>query len=85
MAGTPEAKRKTRPARTRKESTRLIFGGALAALAVAFAVLNVPKVEVDWIVTTSDTPLIIVIAVSLLVGGLLGFFAARRSAKTPPR
>jgi uncharacterized integral membrane protein len=67
--------------RTRSESMRLILGGALVALTVAFAFLNLSKVEVDWIVASSDTPLIIVIAVSLLVGAAFGYFAARRATK----
>jgi uncharacterized integral membrane protein len=71
--------------RSRSESARLIFVGALAALAVAFAALNVTQVEVDWILTTSKTPLIVVIVVSLLVGAALGFAVGRRSRKAPSR
>jgi lipopolysaccharide assembly protein A len=51
---------------------------ALAGLGVAFAVLNLDEVEVNWIVGTWDTPLIIVIAISVLVGAVVGFLAARR-------
>jgi uncharacterized integral membrane protein len=69
--------------RSRSESVRLVFAGALAALAVAFAALNVTQVEVDWILTTSKTPLIVVIVVSLLVGAVLGFVVGRRSRKAP--
>jgi uncharacterized integral membrane protein len=47
-------------------------------LAVLFAVLNLDEVEVNWIVGTFDTPLIVVIAVSILVGAGLGYVAARR-------
>lgn len=86
MASSPETGGKHgktgRRRRSRTESMRLICAGGLGALAVAFALLNVSKVEVDWIVTSSHTPLIIVIAVSLLAGAALGFLAARRSAKT---
>jgi uncharacterized integral membrane protein len=89
MAGGPEGSGKhgklSGRRRSRSESARLICAGGLGALAVAFALLNVSKVEVDWIVTSSHTPLIIVIAISLLVGGALGYVAARRSAKAPPR
>jgi uncharacterized integral membrane protein len=45
---------------------------------VAFAVANLDEVEVNWIVGTWDTPLIIVIAISILVGAALGYLAARR-------
>jgi uncharacterized integral membrane protein len=43
-----------------------------------FAVLNLDEVEVNWIVGTFDTPLIVVIAVSILVGAALGYVAAHR-------
>jgi uncharacterized integral membrane protein len=83
---TVNGKQDTAPTgRSRSESIRLILTGALAALAVAFAALNVTRVEVDWILTTSKTPLIVVIVVSLLVGAVLGFVIARRSTKAPSR
>jgi uncharacterized integral membrane protein len=66
------------PARSRRQQARLIGGVALAALGVAFAFVNLDEVEVNWIVGTWDTPLIIVIAISILVGAALGYVAARR-------
>ncbi|MGH2911167.1 MAG: hypothetical protein ACRDJ3_01685, partial [Solirubrobacteraceae bacterium] len=54
--------------RSRRESART---GGLIALSVVmtlFAVLNFKDVEVNWIFGTFETPLIIVIVVSLLVG-----------------
>jgi len=66
------------PERRRRRQARLVVGLALAGLGVAFAVLNLDEVEVNWIVGTWDTPLIIVIAISVLVGAVLGFLAARR-------
>ena len=54
---------------------------ALGVLFVLFAVLNLEKVKVNWIVGSTRTPLIIVIAVSLLVGVVLTHFAERRAAK----
>ena len=53
----------------------------LAVLITLFAVFNVHKVKVDWILKTSEVPLIIVIVLSLLVGALLGAFASRRGGK----
>jgi uncharacterized integral membrane protein len=72
------------PARTpgrepeRRQRARLVASVALAGLGVVFAVLNLDEVEVNWIVGTWDTPLIIVIAISVLVGAALGYVAARR-------
>jgi uncharacterized integral membrane protein len=51
----------------------------LAGLLIAFAVANSQKVEVDFLVTTSDTPLVIVIAVAVLLGVVLGALFHRRS------
>lgn len=70
-----------RPERTRKEKLRLAASLALGAVAVLFAVLNLDYVRVNWVVTTTDTPLIVVIAVCLLVGGGIGWILARRRAR----
>jgi uncharacterized integral membrane protein len=66
------------PERTRRQQARLVAGVVLAGLGAVFAVLNLDEVSVNWIVGTRDTPLIIVIAVSVLVGAALGYLAARR-------
>jgi uncharacterized integral membrane protein len=64
--------------RTRRQQARMIAGLTLAGLGVVFAVLNLDEVSVNWIIGTWDTPLIIVIAISVLVGAALGYLAARR-------
>jgi uncharacterized integral membrane protein len=50
----------------------------LAALGVAFAAANLDEVKVNWVIDTWRTPLIVVIALSMVIGGGLGFLAARR-------
>lgn len=55
----------------------LVSGGAVA-LVIVFAVLNTNKVKVDWIVTTSNTALILVIVVSFLLGAIAGALFWRR-------
>ena len=57
---------------------RQIAGLALAAFGAAFAALNLDEVEVNWLLGTWETPLIIVIALSMLVGAALGFLVSRR-------
>jgi uncharacterized integral membrane protein len=52
----------------------------LGGLGGVFAVLNLDEVGVNWIVGTWDTPLIIVIAISVLVGAGLGFLVGRRGS-----
>jgi uncharacterized integral membrane protein len=57
-----------KPPRSRRETTRLVVVVLVAVLATIFAVLNLDEVEVNWIITTGSTPLIIVIAASVLAG-----------------
>jgi lipopolysaccharide assembly protein A len=57
--------------RTTSEWARLVGSLALAALAIAFAVLNLDEVSVNWIFGTWSTPLIVVIVLCLLVGALI--------------
>jgi uncharacterized integral membrane protein len=66
------------PERVRRQQARTIAFLALGGLGGVFAVLNLDEVSVNWIVGTWDTPLIIVIALSIVVGAGLGFLAARR-------
>lgn len=53
----------------------------LAVIVTLFAVLNVKQVEVNWIFGKTETPLIIVIVVSLLVGILFTHFAEARNRR----
>jgi uncharacterized integral membrane protein len=57
---------------------RQIAALALGGLGVALAVANVDEVKVHWLVGTWTTPLIVVIALSIVVGAGLGWLAARR-------
>ncbi|HZB05239.1 MAG TPA: LapA family protein [Thermoleophilaceae bacterium] len=50
----------------------------LAGLGIAFAAANFDEVEVNWLLGTWETPLIIVIAVSMVIGAGLGFLVSRR-------
>jgi uncharacterized integral membrane protein len=68
------------PERRRRQRARLVAGVVLGGLGIAFALANLDEVEVNWIVGNWDTPLIIVIAISILVGAALGYLAARRRA-----
>ena len=70
-----------RPRRSQRERLRLTASVALAAVAVLFAALNVDHVRVNWVVTTTDTPLIVVIAACVLVGVAIGWILARRRAR----
>ncbi len=59
---------------------RQIAALGLAGAGVAFAAVNLDEVEVNWILGTWETPLIVVIALSMVVGGALGYLVSRRRA-----
>ncbi len=58
---------------------RQVAAVGLAALGGVFAALNFDEVEVNWILGTWDTPLIVVIALSMVIGAGLGLLVGRRS------
>ena len=60
---------------------RQIAGVALAALGIVFAAVNLDEVKVNWILGTWRTPLIVVIALSLVLGPGLGLLIARGRAR----
>ena len=61
-----------------KERARLAGGVGLGGLAIAFALLNTDEVGVNWILGTWETPLIVVIGVSFLLGGIAGGLLSAR-------
>jgi uncharacterized integral membrane protein len=67
-----------KPARGRREQARTVAAVGLGGLGAVFAVLNIDEVDVNWVLGTWSTPLIIVIALSILVGAALGFLVGRR-------
>ena len=77
----PEQQQAERPRRSRREQVRTAALVILSILITLFAVLNVKEVKVNWIVGSGHAPLIIVIAISLLVGIVLAHFAQRRAGR----
>jgi uncharacterized integral membrane protein len=57
---------------------RQIAAVGLAAIGGVFAAVNLDEVKVNWILGTWRTPLIVVIALSMVVGAALGFLVSRR-------
>ena len=57
---------------------RQIVAAVLGGIALLFAVLNLDEVSVNWLLGTWETPLIIVIVVSFLLGAGVGFFLRGR-------
>jgi uncharacterized integral membrane protein len=62
----------------RRIDRRQIAIVALAGVGGVFAALNLDEVDVNWIFGTWETPLIVVIALSMLIGAGLGYLATRR-------
>jgi uncharacterized integral membrane protein len=73
----PGGKPKSGQRRGTVERMRSVGPLILAAIFIAFAVLNLNQVKVDWIVGSGHAPLIIVIVISVLVGIVLTHFAER--------
>jgi uncharacterized integral membrane protein len=58
----------------RRQVAALVLAGAGGA----FAVANFDEVKVNWVIDSWRTPLIVVIALSMLVGAALGYLVSRR-------
>ena len=56
---------------------RQIAAVALAGIGGVFAAVNLDEVKVNWILGTWKTPLIVVIALSIVIGAGLGLLIAR--------
>jgi uncharacterized integral membrane protein len=81
MSASTQTPAPSKPKRSNRELARTVGLVALAVLATLFAVFNLEKVEVNWIIGKGQAPLIVVIVLSALVGVVLTHFAERRSAK----
>ena len=57
----------------RNVNVKLILFGILAAVLVLFALLNTHEVGVDWLFDTVSAPMILVVAVSAVIGFAMGF------------
>jgi uncharacterized integral membrane protein len=61
--------------------SKTIAALAVAVLLIAFGLSNRDDVPIDWLVGTTDTPLIIVVVVSAGLGAILGAAAVRGRSK----
>ena len=67
------------PARKERAiASKTIAAVAVAFVLIAFGLSNDDRVAVDYLVFTRDSPLIVVIAVSALLGALVGALAVRK-------
>jgi len=71
-----------RPARKQRAlASKTVAAVAVAFLLIAFGVSNNDEVAVDYLVVTRDSPLILVIAVSALLGAIIGGLVVRRRSR----
>jgi uncharacterized integral membrane protein len=81
----PERVRTGDPApagRQRSLTQRQVASGVAAVVVAVFALINLQSVTMHWIVGTTHTPLIVLVAICVLVGGGVGFLIGRRG-RTP--
>jgi len=79
---TPVTGTEQRPARKpRGLASKTIAAVAVAFLLIAFGVSNDDRVPVDYLVVTRDSPLILVIGVSALLGAIIGALIVRRRSR----
>jgi uncharacterized integral membrane protein len=76
---TPATRPEDKP--DRAASTRVAAAAVLGGIAALFAVVNLDDVKVSWVVGSWQTPLILVIAVSMLLGAGLDRLLVRRARK----
>jgi uncharacterized integral membrane protein len=69
------------PRKERALASKTIAALAVAFLLIAFGVSNDNSVAVDYLVVTRDSPLILVIAVSAVLGAIVGGLVMRRRAR----
>jgi uncharacterized integral membrane protein len=81
-ASKPAKRAGDKPARAQR--SRMVAAGILGAVAALLAAFNLEKVSVDWVVGSWQTPLIVVIAVSMLLGALLDRVLVHRARRRRP-
>ena len=69
------------PSKGRDFISKTVAAVAVAILLIAFGLSNRNDVPIDWLVGTTDTPLIVVILISAGLGALIGGLAVRRSSR----
>jgi uncharacterized integral membrane protein len=73
------------PSKREVVTAKTVAAVAVAALLIAFGLSNRNDVPIDWLVGTTDTPLIVVILVSAALGAILGGAAVRRTSSRKAR
>lgn len=67
--------------RSRRDQGRLVVVCVVVALGVLFAALNTQTVKIHWIVTTTNSPLIVAMILMALLGFVAGFVTSHIRAR----
>jgi uncharacterized integral membrane protein len=70
-----------RPPKERDYLSKTIAAIAVAILLIAFGLSNRDDVPIDWLVTTTSAPLVLVIIVSAVLGAILGGLGVRSRSR----
>ena len=62
-------------------NARVVVATVVGGIAAIFAFVNLDDVQVDWVVGSFQTPLIVVILISMLLGAALDRLLVRRARK----
>jgi uncharacterized integral membrane protein len=80
--GRPTVTGERRPVKKERAiASKTIAAVAVAFVLIAFGVSNDDRVAVDYLVLTRDSPLILVIGVSALLGAIFGALIMRRRSR----
>jgi uncharacterized integral membrane protein len=80
--GRPTVTGERRPVKKERAiASKTVAAIAVAFLLIAFGVSNDDRVPVDYLVLTRDSPLILVIGVSALLGAIIGGLIVRRRSR----
>ena len=80
--GRPAVTGERRPVKKERAiASKTIAAVAVAFVLIAFGVSNDDRVAVDYLVLTRDSPLILVIGVSALLGAIIGALIVRRRSR----
>jgi uncharacterized integral membrane protein len=80
--GRPSVTGERRPVKKERAiASKTVAAVAVAFLLIAFGVSNDDRVAVDYLVLTRDSPLILVIGVSALLGAIIGALIVRRRSR----
>jgi uncharacterized integral membrane protein len=83
MTSEPAAKTSSRRLTTERAARlRMVAAAALAVFGTVFAFMNLDEVDVNWILGTWSTPLIVVIAVAMLLGAAADRLLVTRSRRS---